>query len=87
MKADQDEFALLQENADEAGLLWREPPSVRECSPAPAASESARCCGARSHRQRENGRWEWRYDRLRGLDDFSPLWDDVSAAAPPLRSI
>jgi len=38
-------------------------------------------------RQREDGRWEWRYDRLRGLDDFSPLWDDVSAAAMPLTLV
>src|SRR6201996_40624 len=38
-------------------------------------------------RQREDGGWEWRYDRLRGLDDFSPLWDDVSAAAMPLTLV
>ena len=38
-------------------------------------------------RQREDGRWEWRYDRLRDLGDFSPLWDDVSAAAMPLTLV
>jgi pimeloyl-ACP methyl ester carboxylesterase len=38
-------------------------------------------------RQREDGRWEWRYDRLRGLGDFSPLWDDVSAARIPLTLV
>jgi hypothetical protein len=27
--ADQDEFAFLYENADEAGLSWNGPPSVR----------------------------------------------------------
>jgi esterase len=29
MTTDQDEFALLHENADEAGLPWNGPPSVR----------------------------------------------------------
>lgn len=38
-------------------------------------------------RQREDGRWEWRYDQLRGLGDFSPLWDDVSAATMPLTLV
>jgi esterase len=38
-------------------------------------------------RQREDGRWEWRYDRLRSLDDFSPLWDDVSAATMPMTLV
>jgi pimeloyl-ACP methyl ester carboxylesterase len=38
-------------------------------------------------RQREDGGWEWRYDRLRDLGDFSPLWDDVSAATIPLTLV
>jgi esterase len=38
-------------------------------------------------RQHEDGRWQWRYDQLRGLDDFSPLWDDVSAATMPLTLV
>ena len=38
-------------------------------------------------RQRADGRWEWRYDRRRSLSDFSPLWDDVSAAAMPLTLV
>src|SRR6201996_7685459 len=38
-------------------------------------------------RQHEDGRWEWRYDRLRDLGDFSPLWDDVSAATIPLTLV
>jgi esterase len=38
-------------------------------------------------RQREDGRWQWRYDQLRGLGDFSPLWDDVSAATMPLTLV
>jgi pimeloyl-ACP methyl ester carboxylesterase len=38
-------------------------------------------------RQREDGRWEWRYDRVRDLSDFSPLWDDVSAATKPLTLV
>jgi esterase len=38
-------------------------------------------------RQREDGRWQWRYDQLRGLDDFSPLWDDLSAATMPLTLV
>ena len=32
-------------------------------------------------RQREDGRWVWRYDRLGGPNDFSPLWEHVSSAA------
>jgi pimeloyl-ACP methyl ester carboxylesterase len=45
-------------------------------------------------RQREDGQWVWRYDRLRSVDedadpeavahDFAALWDDVSAIACPL---
>ncbi|WP_216898279.1 alpha/beta fold hydrolase [Nocardia alni] len=39
-------------------------------------------------REREDGRWVWRYDRLRptaaGGVDFSALWDDVSAVRAPL---
>lgn len=39
-------------------------------------------------RPRDDGRWIWRYDRLRptadGSLDFSPLWDDVSAVQAPL---
>ncbi len=38
-------------------------------------------------RQREDGRWEWRYDQLRSLGDFSPLLDDVSAATMPLTLV
>ena len=38
-------------------------------------------------RQRDDGRWQWRYDQLRGLADFSPLWDDVSAATMPLTLV
>jgi esterase len=38
-------------------------------------------------RQRGDGRWQWRYDRLRGLSDFSPLWDDLSAATTPLTLV
>ena len=39
-------------------------------------------------RPRDDGRWIWRYDRLRptadGSLDFAPLWDDVSAVQAPL---
>ncbi|WP_433761592.1 alpha/beta fold hydrolase [Nocardia sp. CA-135398] len=39
-------------------------------------------------RQRDDGRWIWRYDRIRptadGSLDFGPLWDDVSAVQTPL---
>jgi pimeloyl-ACP methyl ester carboxylesterase len=40
-------------------------------------------------RSRPDGRWVWRYDRLRMSAagepmDFSPLWDDVSAVRAPL---
>ncbi|WP_280316657.1 alpha/beta fold hydrolase [Nocardia wallacei] len=39
-------------------------------------------------RQREDGRWVWRYDRLRptadGSFDLTALWDDVSAVRAPL---
>ncbi len=39
-------------------------------------------------RPRPDGRWEWRYDRLRPTAgarfDFSGLWDDVSALRVPL---
>jgi esterase len=38
-------------------------------------------------RQRGDGRWEWRYDRLSGLSDFSALWEDVSAATVPLTLV
>jgi len=38
-------------------------------------------------RQREDGRWQWRYDQRRGLADFSPLWNDVSAATAPLTLV
>jgi len=38
-------------------------------------------------RQREDGRWQWRYDQRRGLADFSPLWDDLSAATAPLTLV
>lgn len=38
-------------------------------------------------REQHNGRWAWRYDRLRptadGSLDFSPLWNDVSALRTP----
>nr|WP_232839635.1 alpha/beta hydrolase [Nocardia aurea] len=36
-------------------------------------------------REQDNGRWIWRYDRIRptadGTLDFGPLWEDVSALA------
>ncbi len=39
-------------------------------------------------REREDGRWVWRYDRLRptavGQVDFSARWNDVSAVRAPL---
>jgi pimeloyl-ACP methyl ester carboxylesterase len=40
-------------------------------------------------RQRDDGRWVWRYDRLRtsGPLDFSSLWDDVSALTVPLMLV
>jgi esterase len=38
-------------------------------------------------RRREDGRWVWRYDRLGGPNDFSPLWEHVSAAAMPLTLV
>jgi pimeloyl-ACP methyl ester carboxylesterase len=39
-------------------------------------------------RRRPDGGWEWRYDRLSGgPSDFSPLWEDVSAAPVPLTLI
>ena len=38
-------------------------------------------------RQREDGRWQWRYDQRKGLADFSPLWDDVSATTTPLTLV
>jgi pimeloyl-ACP methyl ester carboxylesterase len=41
----------------------------------------------RDARQRGDGRWVWRYDRMRfpgGDLDFGPLWEDVSAVRVPL---
>jgi esterase len=38
-------------------------------------------------RQREDGRWVWRYDRLGGPNDFSPLWDHVSTATTPFTLV
>jgi esterase len=38
-------------------------------------------------RRREDGRWVWRYDRLGGPNDFSPLWEDVSSATAPLTLV
>ncbi|MCX4094137.1 alpha/beta fold hydrolase [Nocardia sp. alder85J] len=39
-------------------------------------------------RERADGRWEWRYDRLRptadGSMDFGPMWEDVAAIPAPL---
>ncbi|MFJ1454757.1 alpha/beta fold hydrolase [Nocardia sp. N2S4-5] len=39
-------------------------------------------------RQREDGRWVWRYDRIRptadGTFDLTALWDDVAAVRAPL---
>jgi pimeloyl-ACP methyl ester carboxylesterase len=48
--------------------------------------------GARLNaRPLEDGTWAWRYDQLRrdGADpiDFTPLWDDVSAAAAPFMLV
>lgn len=42
-------------------------------------------------RRRENGRWAWRYDRIRptadGTLDLSALWDDVSAVQAPILMV
>jgi esterase len=38
-------------------------------------------------RRLEDGRWAWRYDRLGGPTDFSPLWEHVSTATAPLTLV
>jgi pimeloyl-ACP methyl ester carboxylesterase len=40
--------------------------------------------------QLPDGRWTWRYDLFSqpaGLDDFTPLWDDVSAIRAPVMLV
>jgi pimeloyl-ACP methyl ester carboxylesterase len=146
MTAGQDEFALLHENADEAGLPWNGPPSVRRVFTSTGDQQvSALLWGQESprvvllHGGGQNahtwdtvvlalglpalmvdlpghGHSSWRPDHdylpwttapdlvplirqwapepevivgmsLGGLDDFSPLWDDVSAATMPLTLV
>jgi pimeloyl-ACP methyl ester carboxylesterase len=38
---------------------------------------------------REDGRWVWRYDRIRGIEtvDFDRLWEDVSAITVPIMLV
>jgi pimeloyl-ACP methyl ester carboxylesterase len=38
-------------------------------------------------RQRQDGRWEWRYDRIVVTGDYAPLWEDVSGVAVPLTLV
>ena len=38
-------------------------------------------------RQRSDGRWEWRYDRMRTMRDFTPLWDDLAALDGPVSLV
>ncbi|MFD6856032.1 alpha/beta fold hydrolase [Rhodococcus sp. NPDC060090] len=38
-------------------------------------------------RQRDDGRWEWRYDRMRVLRDFALLWDDLARIDVPLTLV
>jgi esterase len=39
-------------------------------------------------RQRDDGRWEWRYDVMKGPpSDYAGLWDDVEAARMPLTLV
>jgi pimeloyl-ACP methyl ester carboxylesterase len=40
-------------------------------------------------RARDDGRWAWRYDQIRGTDkvDFARLWDDVAAITAPIMLV
>lgn len=38
-------------------------------------------------RRRSDGRWEWRYDRLREAPRAQPLWDDLRAATAPMTLV
>ncbi|MEB3049812.1 alpha/beta hydrolase [Mycolicibacter sp. MYC123] len=38
-------------------------------------------------RQLPDGRWTWRYDTIRTVGDFAPLWDDVTAVTAPTTLI
>ena len=38
-------------------------------------------------RQLPDGRWTWRYDTIRTVGDFAPLWDDVAAVTAPTTLI
>lgn len=38
-------------------------------------------------RRLPDGRWTWRYDTIRTVGDFAPLWSDVSAVAAPTTLI
>jgi pimeloyl-ACP methyl ester carboxylesterase len=57
----------------------------------PGRSESSLRRGVlHNARQRDDGRWVWRYDRMRfpsGQLDFGPLWEDVSALHVPLMLV
>jgi pimeloyl-ACP methyl ester carboxylesterase len=57
----------------------------------PGRSESSLRRGVlHNARQSDDGRWVWRYDRMRfpgGELDFGPLWDDVSAVRAPLMLV
>jgi pimeloyl-ACP methyl ester carboxylesterase len=55
----------------------------------PGRDEESLWRGVRHNaRQLDDGRWGWRYDRLRADDapplDFTPLWDDVASTPAPL---
>lgn len=38
-------------------------------------------------RQRGDGRWEWRYDRMRVLRDFALLWEDLARIDVPVTLV
>src|SRR5262249_21975609 len=61
----------------------------RTTTPNPGRSDRARPRGVlHNARPRADGRWVWRYDRLRptadGTMNFGPLWEEVSAVRAPL---
>lgn len=38
-------------------------------------------------RQRDDGAWVWRYDRIREAPDPAPMWDDLAAVQAPLTLV
>ncbi|TCN50849.1 hypothetical protein EV641_111125 [Rhodococcus sp. SMB37] len=38
-------------------------------------------------RKRADGRWEWRYDRMRVLRDFTLLWDELALIEGPVTLV